>query len=205
MGDRRDEVIVPHNHSAIGAAATRAGGTAGGAVKGGFETVGKVIAGLAIAGVILGFVWGIGGFAAINAGLEAGAALVGAVGKAVGLSSFNIWPMVGLGLAGGIIGMVISPLTGLFGTVKGGFDGYDKADTRIAKERGAAKMLEADIAALRMQSEAYAAQAQMGAMPQRPGDRYANASTMLLADSNAIQAAQLEGRMNGLQLEAGRG
>ena len=211
MGDHRDdreEPIVPYNHSTVGAVATRAGGTAGGAVKGGFETVGKVILGLAVAGALIFVLGHFGVFEAISgvveaAGKAAATALASNPQAVTAVANFNPLPLIGgialWGGVGALVGVLISPLTGLFGTVKGGFDGYEKADTRISQERGAAQVMNAEIQAL--QAQAMMAQA---AQP-RPGDRYANASTLLQADHSALQAAQLDGRMSGLQLEAARG
>ncbi|MFZ4126110.1 MAG: hypothetical protein ACOYJ2_08620 [Rickettsiales bacterium] len=199
MGDKREEPIVPYNHSTVGAVATRAGGTAGGAVKGGISTVAWTIGGLAIAGAVLGLTGGLVGWETLGGaianlfGSEAGVALSGKAMAVIG-------SVIGVGFIGAVIGTIISPLTGLFGTVKGGFDGYEKADTRISQERGAAQMMNAEISAL--QSQAMIMQASQA--QQRPGDRYAGASTMLQADHSALQAAQYDGRMNGLQLEAAR-
>ncbi len=197
MGDKREEPIVPYNHSTVGAVMTRAGGTAGGAVKGGISTVAWTIGGVAIAGAICGLITVFGAwpavFSVMGLGGEAGAASIGILGKIVA--------GLGLGaLAGAVVGAIASPVTGFFGTIKGGFDGYDRADTRISQERGAAQMMNAELQAL--QSQAMIMQA---SQPQaRAGDRYAGASTMLQADHSALQAAQYDGRMNGLQLEAAR-
>ena len=199
MGDKREEPIVPHNHSTLGAAATRAGGTAGGAVKGGISTVAWTIGGLAIAGAVVGLLWVTGALPVITGAIGA---MMGTGGGASGLGTlFNILGVTALGGAiGAVIGAIASPVTGFFGTVKGGFDGYEKADTRISQERGAAQVMNAELQAL--QSQAMIMQASQAQA--RVGDRYANASTMLQADHSALQAAQLDGRMTGLQLQTGR-
>ncbi|MBN8544481.1 MAG: hypothetical protein J0M34_09490 [Alphaproteobacteria bacterium] len=196
MGDKREEPIVPYNHSTVGAVFTRAGGTAGGAAEKGISTVAWTIGGLALFGAVVGLVGATIGWAAVGTALSS---LLG--GAEVSANIANVfWAVVGTGALGAVVGALISPITGFFGAVKGGFDGYDRADTRISQERGAAQMMNAEIQAL--QSQAMIMQA---SQPQaRAGDRYAGASTMLQADHSALQAAQYDGRMNGLQLEAAR-
>lgn len=183
-----NEMIAPVNHSAGSALGRTTAGAAGGALKTG------VVAGLswplvtAVAGGILG-------------------ALV--VGFFTGGASLALTPVMWGGLIGAGAGLVGGGLTALpaagVGAAVGAFTGGAKATNRVNEERGAAAVVDAQIAMARAQNPAPAAttiyaptannSARIGAQPGERGNR---------VTETQVHGAQYQGTVHGQQLAAAR-
>lgn len=193
-----DEQIIPVRHSTLSGVGSTAAGTVGGAVKGSIVPFVTSVAICAVLGAAIAVIGPGALFAGIGSifggtGAGAGAAvlgkiIVGAVGGALVLG-------IPAGLFTGVFG-------GLFGAVKGGAH----AAERVSKEKGAATVLDAQVAAYQAQSGIGIGQTNVYTAPLATNDNKYNfpaqGSSMNMAGSS-IQAdsAQNLGLVSGQQLQ----
>jgi hypothetical protein len=152
--------VAPINHNALTATSSVALGAAGGAAKTGI-TWGAVTFGLlTVSGIILG---------ALSGGLL---------------------PAIGLGLVGGFGGLLVGPFVGAIASAFGGFSGAVKSANRVTQEKGAANVIQAQVAAYQAQG-----------MAESKYNFPEQGSVMNPAGITSLSAAQVEGRVNGQQLQ----
>lgn len=131
----QNEYIAPVDHGVLSTTGNVAAGTAGGALK----AVGKVALWSLAIGAVVGGLWGAGLLTPVFAAL-AGSATTGAIALTTGKVLGGI--AVGL-LGGGIVAAALSAPAAMVGASKGA----SHASERVALERGAAKMMEIEMAA----------------------------------------------------------
>lgn len=176
---------APVNHGVLSSTGNVVGGTVVGGVKSGVKTYitttlvcAALAAGITLLSIATG---GVSGFFAL-----------GTVSNVVGQTLL-------FGTLGGLVGAaVIAPFTsifgGLFGAVKGGSDAAD----RVRNEKGAANVVQAQVAAYKAQAQAEA----LGASNdnQRYNSFPAQGSPMNQAGST-VNAMQADGRVDGMHLQ----
>jgi hypothetical protein len=186
------ENINPIRHGLFSTVGGVSGGAVGGGLKSGIKTI-LVVAGI---GAAFGLIMATGGFGLIGAGAAAG----GATHAIVASSTIwnGLWGALGGALGGTALGSFLAPFTGTIGL----FRGASHASHRIREERGAANMVDAQLAAI--QAQAYAAQQPPVVVNnQVGGSKY---PTMNQTENSSVQGDSLEylGKGNAMQLQAGR-
>jgi hypothetical protein len=157
----RNEEIVPVRHGTMSAFGTRTAETVGGGFMGAAKGALYWIAGLAIAGAVAG------------AMIAGGVAAAGVIG----------WS-VGLGAAGAVLGTLTATFPAVLGGLFGAGKGYQQGRQRVNMERGAAQMMDMEIANAQMQMMAAAQQPRQTGTPAQ-GTRYNQAASTVQADSAA--------------------
>lgn len=181
MSDEQNQT-VPVRHTMLSGVGSTTAGTVGGAVKGG----------------VSGWLIATGICAVLGAALFTG-------GFGLGLGSAMLWQGIGgAALVGGIgaftVGPFVGMLTGAFGGVKGG----TQAAERVSREKGAATMLDAQVAAY--QAQAGAAQTNVYTAPLANNDNKYNfpaSGSAMNPAASSIQASSAEnlGVVDGQQLQ----
>lgn len=167
-----DMNVAPVNHGLLSSTGNVALGAAGGAVKSGISAM---------------MTW-TGLFALTGAVLAGTVVALGATTLVVAAPTILLATVAG-GLGAGILGLTTSSFAGVIGAALGGFSGASKAITRVGQERGAANVMQAQVAT-------YMAQAQMQAAA---ADKYnfpPQGSAMNAAGST-ISSVQNDGRTTG--------
>ncbi len=135
-----NEYVAPVNHGVLSATGNVAVGTVGGALK----STAKMI------------MWCVGGGAVLGVLAFTGLLPLGAIAGALG--STGAWSLVGNivggtvvgGLIGATIAAVASPIAAVFGAGKGVLNSAE----RVSQEKGAARMMEAQMAVYQAQAAA---------------------------------------------------
>lgn len=189
-----NQTINPINHGIISGTGQTVAGAVGGGVKTGFKTWGTttLYTGLAIgaAAAVIAFTGGAGAL---------GFGTLGTLGNA--LTNFAVWGALGTGFGAVVTGPFASVFGGIFGAAKGGA----QAAERVREEKGAANMMQAQLSAYQAQALAAQASPTMVYAPSAANNtKYDTASTLKLANDNAIQAGasvQHDGVVQGMQLQ----
>jgi hypothetical protein len=196
-----DEQIIPVRHSTLSGVGSTAAGTVGGAVKGSIKAAALWIVGFAVVGALLSVMITTGALPAILgmelakvAAVEAGKVTLGSI---VGSAAIT-------GICAGVVGALTSGFPAVFGGLFGGVKGGAHAAERVSKEKGAATVLDAQVAAYQAQSGI--GQTNVYTAPLATNDNKYNfpaqGSSMNMAGSS-IQAdsAQNLGLVDGQQLQ----
>jgi len=173
----REEEIVPVRHGALSAFGTKAEGAASQGVRVGLRSALNWIAGFAAVGVMVGVLIATSGFTAV-----------------AGVGEIAAWGL-GTGVASGLIGVGTSGFPAILGGLFGLGKGYMQGRERVNMERGAAQMMDMEIANAQMQMMAAAQQPRQTGTPAQ-GTRYNQAAATVdagsLARDGVIAGQQLQ-------------
>lgn len=173
----REEEIVPVRHGALSAFGTKASQAAGQGVRTGLRSALNWIAGFAAVGVMVGVLIATSGFTAV-----------------AGVGQIAAWGL-GTGVASGLIGVGTSGFPAVLGGLFGLGKGYMQGSERVNMERGAAQMMDMEIANAQMQMMAAAQQPRQTGTPAQ-GTRYNQAAATVdagsLARDGVIAGQQLQ-------------
>ena len=173
----REEEIVPVRHGALSAFGTKTEEAVSGGVRTGLRSALNWMAGFAAVGVMVGVMIASSGFTVVPA--------VGAL---------LTWG-IGTGLASGLVGLGTSGFPAILGGLFGLGKGYQQGRERVAMERGAAQMMDMEIANAQMQMMAAAQQPRQTGTPAH-GTRYNQAAATVdagsLARDGVIAGQQLQ-------------